>query len=67
MPADVASVGGALSLALAGDSVLVAPGHWACAATLPSGVVLAGTGADGSVTLDAGGAGVNVVANGHSR
>lgn len=57
VPADLPTVGAALAQTLAGDTVLVAPGTWACSAAVPTGVVLVGDGPPGSVVLDARGLG----------
>ncbi|HVP38304.1 MAG TPA: hypothetical protein VMS93_03885 [Candidatus Saccharimonadales bacterium] len=57
VPGDLPSVGAALGLALAGDTVLVAPGTWSCSADVHTGVTLLGDGLPGSVVLDAGGQG----------
>ncbi len=52
VPADVASIGGALALSGTLDTVLVAPGSYPERVSLPGGVTLRADGPPGSVTLD---------------
>lgn len=53
VPADEATIAGALVTAGAGDTVLVAPGTYEERVVLPSNVTLRGAGAPGAATIDA--------------